>query len=64
MLAARVEPKNGRQKSKKTRNFKPMDLGQFQPAVDSCLAPQRLCSQTPRRLCKIEQLGRPDGRKM
>jgi hypothetical protein len=30
MLAARVEPKNGRQKSKKTGNFKPLDLGQFQ----------------------------------
>src|SRR5271167_4539539 len=35
MLAARVEPKNGRQKSKKTDNFKPLVLVQFQPAVDS-----------------------------
>ena len=35
MLAARVEPKNGRQKSKKTGNFKPLVLVQFQPAVDS-----------------------------
>jgi hypothetical protein len=34
MLAARVEPKNGRQKSKKTGNFKPLVLVQFQPAVD------------------------------
>ena len=35
MLAARVEPKNGRQKSKKTGNFKPLVLVQFQPAVDT-----------------------------
>src|SRR5271167_4415317 len=35
MLAARVEPKNGRQKSKKTGNFKPLVLVQFQPAVDN-----------------------------
>jgi hypothetical protein len=35
MLAARVEPKNGRRKSKKTGNFKPLVLVQFQPAVDS-----------------------------
>ena len=34
MLAARVEPKNGRRKSKKTGNFKPLVLVQFQPAVD------------------------------
>ena len=35
MLAARVEPKNGRRKSKKTGNFKPLFLVQFQPAVDT-----------------------------
>jgi molecular chaperone DnaK (HSP70) len=35
MLAARVEPKNGYQESKKTDNFKPLSLSEFQPAVDS-----------------------------
>ena len=35
MLAARVEPKNGSQESKKTDNFKPLVLSQFQAAVDS-----------------------------
>jgi hypothetical protein len=38
MLAARVEPKNGPQESKKTDNFKPVVLGQFQTAVDSIKA--------------------------
>jgi hypothetical protein len=35
MLAARVEPKNGPQENKKTGNFKPLVLSQFQAAVDS-----------------------------
>ena len=35
MLAARVEPKNGPQENKKTGNFKPVALGQFQTGVDS-----------------------------
>ena len=35
MLAARVEPKNAPQKSKKTDNFKPLVLGQFQTGADS-----------------------------
>jgi len=34
MLAARVEPKNGPQENKKTDNFKPLVLSQFQAAVD------------------------------
>ena len=34
MLAARVEPKNGTQESKKNGNFKPLILSQFQAAVD------------------------------
>jgi hypothetical protein len=34
MLAARVEPKNGTQESKKTGNFKPLSLSEFQTAVD------------------------------
>jgi hypothetical protein len=34
MLAARVEPKNGPQENKKTGNFKPLVLGQFQTGVD------------------------------
>jgi hypothetical protein len=34
MLAARVEPKNGPQENKKTGNFKPVALGQFQTGVD------------------------------
>ena len=64
MLAARVEPKNGRQKSKKTRNFKPMDLGQFQPAVDS-FPRRRGYARRRRGVCaKLNKLGRPDGRKM
>ncbi len=35
MLAARVEPKNGPQENKKTGNFKPLVLSQFQAAVDT-----------------------------
>jgi hypothetical protein len=35
MLAARVEPKNGPQENKKTGNFKPVALGQFQTGVDA-----------------------------
>jgi hypothetical protein len=35
MLAARVEPKNGPQENKKTGNFKPLVLSQFQAAVDN-----------------------------
>jgi hypothetical protein len=38
MLAARVEPKNGPQESKKTDNFKPVVLGQFQAAVENVSA--------------------------
>jgi hypothetical protein len=34
MLAARVEPKNGPKENKKTGNFKPLVLSQFQAAVD------------------------------
>jgi hypothetical protein len=35
MLAARVEPKNGPEESRKTGNFKPLVLSQFQAAVDT-----------------------------
>ena len=35
MLAARVEPKNAPQESKKTDNFKPLVFSQFQAGVDS-----------------------------
>src|SRR5580692_7740530 len=37
MLAARVEPKNGPEESRKTGNFKPLVLSQFQAAVDTCV---------------------------
>ena len=35
MLAARVEPKNTPQESKKTDNFKPLVFRQFQAGVDT-----------------------------
>ena len=35
MLTARVELKNGPQENKKTGNFKPLILGQFQTGVDT-----------------------------
>ena len=35
MLAARVEPKNGPIENKKTDNFKPPILSEFQAAVDN-----------------------------
>jgi hypothetical protein len=35
MAAARIGPKNGPQENKKTGNYQPLVLSQFQAAVDS-----------------------------
>ena len=42
MLAARVEPKNGPKENKKTDNFKPLVLSEFQAAVDTSIWPYSL----------------------
>jgi hypothetical protein len=49
MLTAPVEPKNGPQENKKTGNFKPLILGQFQTGVDNV---QELF-EAPRRFCPL-----------
>jgi hypothetical protein len=51
MLAAR-EPKNGPQENKKTGNFKPVALGQFQTGVDTDLI---LSNTTPTTAALLQQ---------
>ena len=56
MLAARVEPKNGPQENKKTGNFKPVALGQFQTGVDTPAEMREGCNESIRLPTEAEDL--------